>query len=82
MVKALGLSHECEVDIYTVPLRPGELLLSCSDGLTAMVSDKDILEILNTSNGTLNDICRILVDEANRRGGKDNITVALAEVAN
>jgi protein phosphatase len=60
-----------------VGLEPDDLLLLCSDGLTAMVPDEAIREIL-LGEPDLPEACARLVAEANERGGRDNITVVLA----
>lgn len=80
LVRALGLAEECDVDIYEVPLRVGEILLTCSDGLTSMVSDQEIRKIIHANTGNLEKLPDILVETANRNGGQDNITVAISGV--
>lgn len=60
----------------SLPLRPGDLLLLSSDGLTDLVWNDEILEIIR-SRGNLKDTARALIDLANRRGGHDNITIIL-----
>lgn len=80
LVRALGLSEECEVDVYEILLKPGSLLLTCSDGLTGMVSDSDILKIIKANEHRINELPKILIDAANRNGGQDNITVAVSAI--
>jgi protein phosphatase len=60
-----------------VDLEPGDICLICCDGLTGMVSDERIGQILG-SERELQGACRALIDEANANGGIDNVTVALA----
>lgn len=60
-------------------LEKNDLFLLCSDGLTDMLSYEDIAEIL-TSNISLKEKCKKLVDVANKNGGEDNTTVILAEI--
>jgi len=60
-------------------VQPGDLYLLCSDGLTGMLSDSDIRDRLGTGSN-LHEICRSLVNEANARGGLDNVTVVLLSV--
>jgi protein phosphatase len=55
----------------------GDMLLLCSDGLTTMVADADIARILGESQGDVAKGAADLVNEANQRGGEDNITVVL-----
>ena len=57
-------------------LRPGDILLLCTDGLTDMIWDDEILHIINTRSN-LKSMAEDLVDKANERGGYDNITVIL-----
>ncbi len=57
-----------------IPLRPNDQLLLCTDGLTDMLSEPEILAILETGNPP-ETICRTLIDAANHAGGRDNITV-------
>lgn len=80
LVRALGLTEECDVDIYEVPLRPGEILITCSDGLTGMVSDSDLLKLIRANESKLNLLPKLLIDAANRNGGQDNITVVVTGV--
>jgi PPM family protein phosphatase len=79
VTRALGGDTEVVVDLQEVEVRPGDLLLLCSDGLTGMLSDADIRERL-LAGTSLHDTCRRLVDESNARGGVDNITVVLLSV--
>ena len=58
-------------------LQPGDVLLLCSDGLTSMVPDDDIQRLVGEAGGDIEQAARSLVDEANGRGGEDNITVLL-----
>ncbi len=77
VTRALGGRAELVVDVQSRRVKPGETLLLCSDGLTAMVSDVDIARILSAADGDLSGAAQGLVDEANQRGGEDNITVLL-----
>jgi PPM family protein phosphatase len=76
VTRALGGESEVVVDLREIEVRPGDLYLLCSDGLTSMLSDADIRERL-ASGRSLNEICRTLVNDSNARGGVDNITVVL-----
>ncbi|HKF37051.1 MAG TPA: SpoIIE family protein phosphatase, partial [Ktedonobacteraceae bacterium] len=73
--RSLGNSPTVEVDTFTVTLRPGDILLLCSDGLWEMVRDAEIEEILRTSASFCSQLCAMLVQAALNRGGKDNISV-------
>ena len=66
----------CDVDIRV--LRERDKFLMCSDGLSNMVSDDEICQVLETQD--LETACKHLIDIANERGGDDNITVVAAEV--
>jgi protein phosphatase len=79
ITRALGPEPEVEVDVQAVPADPGDLFLLCSDGLTTMIGDERIKEIILGAT-TLEAATRALIDEANRAGGRDNITVVLFQV--
>ena len=79
ITRALGTDPEVDVDTLTVDARPGDLFLLCSDGLTTMVGDEDILGILAAA-PTLDDAAGELVRAANTGGGEDNVTVVLFRV--
>jgi len=73
ITRALGPEPEVEVDVRTVPSAPGDVFLLCSDGLTTMVDDARIRAVLAQS-ASIEEAVRALVDDANRAGGRDNIT--------
>ena len=79
VTRALGGESEVMVDVREVQVQPGDFYLLCSDGLTGMLSDADIRDRLG-SGRSLHEICRSLVNEANARGGLDNVTVVLLAV--
>ena len=79
ITRALGTDPDVDVDTSTVDVQPGDLFLLCSDGLTTMVADADILGILAAA-PTLDDAARELVRAANTGGGEDNVTVGLFRV--
>ena len=76
ITRALGFESEPEVELCDLLLAPEDRILLCSDGLTTMVTDATIRSIVLGSRNP-NEICRLLVEEANNNGGKDNITVAV-----
>lgn len=78
ITRSLGASALVDPDVFTLKLKDGDRLLLASDGLTSMLSDLEVLKILGEG-ADLQAICDQLVFEANRRGGKDNITVVLVE---
>ncbi len=79
ITRCVGSSGDVVPDLYIGTLEAGDLLLLASDGLTGMVDDPDLQAILE-EDGTLEDRVDRLIDEANRRGGLDNITVILVQV--
>jgi len=74
ITRALGPEPEVEVDLQTVPAQASDIFLICSDGLTTMLGDDRIGQVLSRAS-SLGTAVRALVDEANRAGGRDNITV-------
>lgn len=77
ITRALGYRERVTPDIIELPLEPGDKLLLCSDGLNTMLSDQEILNIIRL-NANLAHACQQLVDAANDKGGRDNITVIMA----
>lgn len=76
VTRALGVEDTVLLDVQEVELAPGDLLLLCSDGLNDMLTDADIAAILAAPDA-LTDKSRRLVEEANARGGRDNVSVVL-----
>jgi|GEM_PF-236564 len=79
VLQALGKGPELIVAQRRVPLRRGDLVLVCSDGLSSYVTDEEIRGVLTTS-PSLEAGCAELVAMANGRGGHDNVTVVMALV--
>jgi protein phosphatase len=79
ITRALGPEPEVQVDVQTVPAQDGDVFLICSDGLTTMLDDEAIGRILARAT-SLDAAVRALIDEANRAGGRDNITVVTFRV--
>jgi protein phosphatase len=77
VTRALGGKPDLAVDIQVQKMEPGDVLLLCSDGLTNMLPDPDIAEIIGSAGGDIEKAAKALVAEANARGGEDNITVLL-----
>jgi len=75
ITRALGTDPDVDVDTFVVEAQEGDLFLICSDGLTTMVGDEDILELLEKHHDDLDRAAKSLVAAANRAGGEDNITV-------
>ncbi len=80
ITRALGTEPDVEIDTFTLEGRPGDLYLLCSDGLSSMVEDAGILEVLEGRRGSLETAARELLRAANRSGGEDNITVVCFEL--
>jgi PPM family protein phosphatase len=74
--RALGTNDTTEVDIGSAEVRPGDTFLLCSDGLSNMLPDDTIEEILR-GNTSAESLAEALVDEANAHGGVDNITAVV-----
>jgi serine/threonine protein phosphatase PrpC len=76
ITRALGIELDVEVDTWTYPARAGDVVLMCSDGLTSMIGEDQIAEVLATESD-LDRAGERLIAEANEAGGRDNITVVL-----
>ncbi len=79
ITRAIGALDTVEIDFFHEELRPGDIVLMCSDGLTNMLEDEEISEIIKAY-PSLEERARKLVEAANRNGGKDNIAVILINV--
>lgn len=79
ITRAVGALDTVEIDFFHEELKPGDLVLMCSDGLTNMLEDKEICEILK-ERISIEEKAEKLVEAANNNGGKDNITVILIDV--
>src|SRR4051794_27066296 len=80
ITRALGPEPDVDVETYTHAGRDGDVYLLCSDGLTGMVPEPRIAEILRES-PSLDQAAHKLIDAANENGGKDNITAVLFRLA-
>ena len=79
ITRALGTDADVDVDTLVVEASAGDLFLLCSDGLTTMVTDEEILRTIESA-PSLDEAARELVRAANRGGGEDNVTVVLFRV--
>lgn len=77
LMQAVGISGELSPESIQVELKSGALVLLCSDGLTDMLDDKEILEIVHGNSFDVEKSADALIEAANRKGGKDNISVIL-----
>ena len=80
ITRALGTDPDVDVDTFTVDGRDGDVYVLCSDGLTDMIGDDEIGEVLSERRGRLDDAAKELVRRANKAGGQDNITVIAFEL--
>jgi PPM family protein phosphatase len=76
ITRALGPEPDIDIDLHTHRARAGDVVLLCSDGLTGMIGEDEVADILARA-GSLGDAGRALVAAANDAGGRDNITVVL-----
>jgi protein phosphatase len=79
ITRCVGANAEVVPDVYLGTLRPNDVYLLASDGLTGMLEDHDLQAALET-NAAPQQVADLLIDEANRRGGLDNITVIVLRV--
>ncbi len=79
ITRALGIEPTVEVDLYPIQVHDGDRLLLCSDGLTGMVREDEIAEVLNEERDP-NQAAHRLIDMANAGGGIDNITVLIVDL--
>ncbi|MGC3996034.1 MAG: Stp1/IreP family PP2C-type Ser/Thr phosphatase [Anaeromyxobacter sp.] len=80
ILRALGMKPTVEVDVTRAPLADGDVLLLCSDGLSGMVPDARMADLLRAAHGDLKRAAAELVEAANAAGGVDNITCVLVGV--
>ena len=78
ILQALGTADTVQVDLTYVALKKNDTLMLCSDGLSGMVRNDEIREVLRTVDDPL-EACKTLTDRANQAGGHDNITVVVAK---
>ena len=78
ITRAIGGESKVEAEMFSVELKPKDKILMCSDGLSNMVDDTEILEIINRE-PDIEKAARMLIDAANENGGKDNISVVIVE---
>lgn len=80
VTRSVGVGPAVEIDAERLgePLRPGDTILVCSDGLHGQLEDEEMAKL--ASDGSLDRACRTLIALANERGGPDNITVAIARI--
>jgi protein phosphatase len=77
VTRALGVEDSVPLEVNEHRVEPGDVYLMCSDGLSDMVDDDTLAQLLR-SNSSLHDAAAQLIDKANANGGRDNISVLLA----
>jgi PPM family protein phosphatase len=81
ITRALGTDPDVDADTFTIEAKSGDVFLLCSDGLTDMVGEREILELVELNRQDIDAALKSLVKAANRSGGEDNITVVAFEIA-
>jgi len=77
ITRALGNKINVDIDLNTIQMQTDDLILLCTDGLSTMLDDSEILKILTDAEGKTDRACKSLIQTANDKGGLDNITVIL-----
>jgi protein phosphatase len=80
ITRALGTNETAQPDYFEVDLTDGDIVLMCSDGLTNMLSDETIEQIIRENAEDPRKASETLVEKANQSGGKDNISVIIVKV--
>ena len=79
ITRALGMKDDVKVDCAAHDVEEGDLYLLCSDGLSGMISDERMLEVVSLTT-ELQEACDLLIAEANDAGGSDNISAVLVRI--
>ena len=79
ITRALGASGDAISDFFEVSLKEEDIILMCSDGLSNMIDDTEIFDIVTSSKDKIKSAVRALIEKANEYGGKDNITVIVVK---
>jgi protein phosphatase len=81
ITRAVGTDPDVDVDGFTIEAEEGDVFLICSDGLSDMVEDEAILEVVHSNRDDLDKAVKALVAAANRGGGEDNITAVAFRIS-
>jgi protein phosphatase len=81
ITRAVGTDPDVDIDAFTIEAEEGDVFLICSDGLTDMVEDEEILELVHRNRDDLDKAVKALVAAANRVGGEDNITAVAFRIS-
>jgi protein phosphatase len=79
VTRALGVEPQVEVEVQEQPVDKGDIYILCSDGLSDMVEDEDIRLTISTFGANLDTVAKQLIQLANENGGRDNVSVVLAQ---
>lgn len=79
VTRALGVEPQVEVEVQEHPVDKGDVYILCSDGLSDMVEDEDIRLTISTFGANLDTVAKQLIQLANENGGRDNVSVVLAQ---
>jgi protein phosphatase len=79
VTRALGVEPSVEVEVQEHPVDKGDIFILCSDGLSDMVEDEDIRLTISTFGANLDTVAKQLIQLANENGGRDNVSVVLAQ---
>lgn len=80
ITRAIGVQNKIIPDVFEVELQKGNIILMCSDGLSNMLDDDEIMNIVKDNLDRLDLVAQILVDKANECGGLDNISVVIVKL--
>jgi serine/threonine protein phosphatase PrpC len=81
ITRSIGTHAEVEIDLFEGDMAEGDIYVLCSDGLTDVLSDLDILDIIKDNNQNPQEIASKLISEANLGGGPDNVTAVVVYIA-
>jgi serine/threonine protein phosphatase PrpC len=81
VTRALGVEQNVEVEIHEQPVQKSDYYVLCSDGLSDMIEDEDIHLTISTFSANLDTVAKQLIQLSNDNGGRDNISVIMAHVA-
>ncbi|WP_167956915.1 Stp1/IreP family PP2C-type Ser/Thr phosphatase [Anaerosporobacter faecicola] len=79
ITRAMGAGRDVVPDFFEVALKDDDIILMCSDGLTNMIDDQEIFDIVTSRRDKIKSAVRMLVEKANEYGGKDNITALVVK---
>jgi protein phosphatase len=80
VTRAVGIGAVVQTELREYQVEPGDVYLFCSDGLSDMLQDETISELIRLFRGNLSRACDVLIEQANAEGGRDNISAILIKV--